>query len=426
MDQGAAMGTPARLSALAPFSVRSFRFQWPADLATSWAFEMETLILGWYVLVETESVLMLTLFGSLQFVGTLIAPMFGVGGDRLGHRNLLCAMRATYALLALTLMILAFTDILSPVHVFAVAAVAGLVRPSDLVMRNALVGETMPPGVLMGAMSISRTTADSARAAGALAGAGLVAVAGMGPAYAVIASLYTISFLLTLAIGNRKEAADPAAPASAPPISSPWRDLKEGAVYIWATPRLRAAMYLAFLVNLTAFPLTGGLLPYVAREEYGLDRTGLGYLVAGFASGALLGSLALSRFGAGIRAARMTIVFAIVWYAFLLVFIQMPGPVGGFAMLVVAGFVQSLCMVPMSVMLLRGSGARLRGRVMGVRMLAVYGLPLGLLAAGPLIEMSSYAATATAYAGGGLLFTLVIAIRWRAELWPADAPGNAR
>ena len=42
---------------LAPFAVRSFRFQWPADLATSWAFEMEALILSWYVLVETGSVL---------------------------------------------------------------------------------------------------------------------------------------------------------------------------------------------------------------------------------------------------------------------------------------------------------------------------------------------------------------------------------
>src|ERR671928_120558 len=50
----------ARPSTFAPFSVRAFRFQWPADLATSWAFEMETLILGWYVLVETQSVLLLT------------------------------------------------------------------------------------------------------------------------------------------------------------------------------------------------------------------------------------------------------------------------------------------------------------------------------------------------------------------------------
>src|SRR4029450_6738715 len=89
--------TSPRASALAPFRIRSFRFQWPADLATSWAFEMETLILGWDGLVETQSVLMLTLFASLQHIGTLIAPMFGVMGDRIGHRNVLWAMRTLYA-----------------------------------------------------------------------------------------------------------------------------------------------------------------------------------------------------------------------------------------------------------------------------------------------------------------------------------------
>ena len=35
---------------LAPFRVRSFRFQWPADLLTSWGIEMENLVLGWYIL----------------------------------------------------------------------------------------------------------------------------------------------------------------------------------------------------------------------------------------------------------------------------------------------------------------------------------------------------------------------------------------
>ena len=81
----------------APLRVRSFRFQWPADLLTSWAFEMETLILGWYVMVGTGSVLLLTTFGSLQLLGTLAAPMFGVLGDRLGGRAMLCGMRASYA-----------------------------------------------------------------------------------------------------------------------------------------------------------------------------------------------------------------------------------------------------------------------------------------------------------------------------------------
>ena len=95
---------PARPSALAPFHIRNYRFQWPADLLTSWAFEMETLILGWYVLVETGSVLLLTVFASLNYIGTLIAPMFGMVGDRIGHRDLLVMMRATYAVLAATLM----------------------------------------------------------------------------------------------------------------------------------------------------------------------------------------------------------------------------------------------------------------------------------------------------------------------------------
>ena len=152
---------------LAAFRVRSFRFQWPADLLTSWAFEMETLILGWYVMVQTGSVLLLTLFVSAQFLGTLGGPMFGVLGDRVGGRLMLCAMRAIYATLAVTVMLLAFTGGLTPAWAIALAALNGIVRPNDLVMRNALIGETIPPDHLMGALGMSRATMDSARVGGA-------------------------------------------------------------------------------------------------------------------------------------------------------------------------------------------------------------------------------------------------------------------
>ena len=120
------MTTPRPSLTLAPFRVRSFLFQWPADLFTSWAFEMETVILGWYVLVHTGSVLLLTVFGSLHFLGTLGAPMFGVLGDRLGGRAMLCVMRAGYAALALILMLFALAGRLTPYQAVAVAAVAGL------------------------------------------------------------------------------------------------------------------------------------------------------------------------------------------------------------------------------------------------------------------------------------------------------------
>ena len=409
----------AGTSLLAPFRVRSFRFQWPADLATSWAFEMETLILGWFVLVETGSVVLLTAFGSLQFFGALIAPMFGVIGDRIGFRNLLCLMRASYAMLALVLTAFAFAGTLGAVHVFVIATICGLVRPSDLVMRNALIGQTMPADQLMGAMGVSRTTSDSARIAGSLAGAGLVATFGMGPAYVAITLFYLLSLGLTLGVAGKRT-------GLATARVSPWRDLAEGIGYVWTTPRLLAAMWLAFLVNLTAFPLSGGLLPFVAKDVYGMGQAGLGTLAASFAFGALLGSITVTARGAAIRPARVMIVSSLAWHSLLLVFAQSDHAATGIVILMLAGFMQSLCMIPLAVLLLRNAADRFRGRVMGVRMLAIYSMPIGLLAAGVLIGRIGFAATASIYCVTGLVFTLCIAVHWRAELWRRDAPANAR
>ncbi|MDO8597371.1 MAG: MFS transporter [Sulfuricaulis sp.] len=418
------MSATSRVSALAPFQVRSFRFQWPADLATSWAFEMETLILSWYVLVETGSVLLLTVFASLLYTGTLLAPIFGVMADRVGHRNLLCAMRAVYATLATTLMTFIFMGVLTPVHVLVIATLTGIVRPSDLGMRAALVGETMPADRLMGAMSVQRTTQDSARIAGALTGAGLVATLGMGSAYLVVVSLYGVSFLLTLKAGGAGSAHRPRDTSAQRP--SPWRDLRAGVAYVWTTPYLLAAMCIAFLVNLTAYPMVNGLLPYVAKAIYLTDQTGLGYLVASFAFGALLGAIVLSRIGHAIRPGRMMIIFCGVWFALLIVFAQMQSPVGGIPALMLAGLAQSLCMIPMSALLLRNTGAQFRGRIMGIRMLMIYGVPIGLLTSSPLIGRFGYPTTATLYCVIGLAFTLLIAVRWRADLWRIEAPANTR
>lgn len=111
--------------ALGPFALKSFRFQWPADLLTSWAGEMEGIILSWYIIVESGSVLLLTVYGSLQYLGTLLSPLFGVMGDRIGHRNLLCVMRAGYFVFATTIMTLAFTGIIRPSYILVVAACMG-------------------------------------------------------------------------------------------------------------------------------------------------------------------------------------------------------------------------------------------------------------------------------------------------------------
>ena len=296
------------------FQVKSFRYQWPADLATSWAFEMETILLGWYILSTSGSVLMLVVYGSLQYLGSLLSPVFGVVCDRMGYRRMLWSTRAIYALLAFGIMLLSYFEALTPERVLILAAIVGIIRPSDQMMRNALIARTLPAAQLMGALGISRMTSESARIAGALAGAGIVAVLGMTSAYAVVTLLYVISFWLSRGVDD----VQPSPNATA--LASPLQDLKSAFTYVWHKPILMGAMAVAFLVNLLAFPFALGLLPYAAKNIFLTNQTGLGFLGASFAFGGLLASLTLSSHKFKLRASQTMIIASVAWFALDLVF----------------------------------------------------------------------------------------------------------
>ena len=380
---------------------------------------MEIIVLGWFILVKTDSVLLLTLYGALQYLGTLIAPAMGMASDRFGARNVLTAMRSVYAFAGIVLMTLAFLGALQPLFVFLLAALSGLIRASDTGVRNALSAEILPAEHLMAGIGLSRITSDSARVAGALAGAAVYAAIGMAPACAVFATFYLAGTLFTFLVGPSPTARAVVSRAS------PWAQMREGMVHVWNTPPLLAAMWLAFLVNLTAWPWTLGLLPYVARTVLQAGQPGLGALAASFSGGALLGSLTVSLIGRRILPARFMLLGALAWHALLLVFTHMPTLTSACALLIVAGFAQSLSMIPMAVMLLHIAGPRFRGRIMGVRMLAIYGLPVGLLLTGALIPRLGFGPTAILYCSIGIATTLFVGWRWRAVLWPLSQPANA-
>jgi hypothetical protein len=128
----------------------------------------------------------------------------------------------------------------------------------------------------------------------------------------------------------------------------------------------------------------------------------------------------------GIRVARLMIGATVVWYSTLLVFAHMQTVPAAIACLMLAGFSQSLTMISIAVILMRTASEHFRGRVMGMRMLVIYSLPLGLLAAGSLIGEIGFAATGTLYAAAGLALMLAIVLHWRADLWHVHAPANVK
>jgi MFS family permease len=320
--------------------------------------------------------------------------------------------------MALLVMSLALTDSLQTWHVFVIATITGVSRVADNVARQALIADIVPARSLLNAIGLSRTTQDAAKIAGSLLGAGLFASFGLGNAYIGVTAFYTGSVLLMLGIT--------VAGSATPKVhENPVRTLKTGLVYMRRSPAIMAIMYLAFLVNLTVFPLTNGLMPVVARDIYGTDENGLARLLAVAAAGAMAASLAMAAFVRVRSPERVMVVTILIWHVLTLIFALVDTTILAYPLLAGIGMMSSISMVAMSVLLMTITVREFRGRVMGVRMLAVYGLPVGLLAGGALTDALGIELTLVIFSVGGLAMLLVALLVWP-ELWrgvpPEDAP----
>jgi len=371
----------------------------------TWGSEMETLILGWYILVATDSPFLVGVLGALRFSGTLTAPIVGVIADRVSRKLMLIILRSGAGASALALLLLVVFDQIQPWHIFVIAGFSGLMRSSDNVLRQSLIADTVPRDLLMNASGLARTTQDTARIVGALLGATLLSRLGLGWAYVGVTAFYVFSVLMALGIS---------AVRSSLPVAhvNPVTEMKQGVKYMVKSPVIQPIMFLAFLVNATAFPLTNGLLPVVARDVYGHDENGLALMVSVFAVGALVGSMLMAAVVNSRRPERFMMLTMVVWYVLLILFAQTDSDAVGLPLLALIGASISFCMISMSVVLMMFTKFEMRGRVMGVRMLAVYGLPMGLVLGGWLIEIYGVPAAITGYAIAGLVLVVASIVKW--------------
>ena len=186
-------------------------------------------------------------------------------------------------------------------------------------------------------------------------------------------------------------------------------------------PMVKGVMVLAFLVNLTAFPLTMGLMPVLARDVFGVDQNGLAQLVATTAGGALVGSVAVAGLGRVARPERLMVAATVVWYVLLLA-VSRAGTMGSaLPLLGLTGAAMSAAMITGMVVLLGTTAREFRGRIMGVRMMAVYGLPIGLLLGGFLSERYGVQNAVAVFALAGIAGTVAIML-----VWPSLVRGGGR
>jgi len=244
----------------------------------------------WLVLELTGSGVAVGLTTALQFLPILLFGAWGgLLADRVSKRRLLIVTQALMALPALALLGVVVAGVVAPWMVFALVFVRGAVNAVDNPTRQSFVIEMVGPGRVVNAVSLNSVIVHSARILGPGVAGVLIAIAGVGPCFAINA--LTFAAMIFALWGMEPSQLSP----------SPRAERERGAVraglrYVRRTPELAVPLALMALVG--AFGLNFQvILPLLARFSFEGGASTYAALVAAMGAGSVLGALATGAHG---------------------------------------------------------------------------------------------------------------------------------
>jgi predicted MFS family arabinose efflux permease len=182
------------------------------------------------------------------------------------------------------------------------------------------------------------------------------------------------------------------------------KELREVLQYIKRSKEILGLQLIAVFANLFGFPLTNTLLPIFVRDVLHVGADGLGWLMSASSAGAFL-AVAYLALKDSQHKGRLLCYSSIGWGISLLLLSLVRTFGLSSIFLFAVGITNSVSMVMVSTLLMMLAVEHMRGRVMGVRMLAVFPLSLGNLIAGILANAIGVSATISIQ---GILFIISV------------------
>jgi MFS family permease len=341
---------------------------------------MQNVAQGWLVYQLTGSPLYLGLVSFMASIPVLFLSLgAGVLIDRLPRRTVLLATQTTAMTLALILSILVFTNVVQPWHVLVLSFLLGVSQAFDGTARQTFVKDMVGKEDMMNAIALNSALFNMSRIIGpALAGITLAAV---GPALCFL--LNGLSFLAVIFGIWRMELPKFVPPARAVSLVS---EIKEGLSYIRDNETMRILMLVISISSIFGFAYNA-LLPAYAQDVLHVDAQGLGFLSAASGIGALGGALLMASFGQSMRKGMLLTLGSLLFPVMLILFALNGAFLGALLLLVAASFGAMIQNTTANTLVQTNVPDRLRGRVMSVYMLTLFGFsPLGALQAGVFAE----------------------------------------
>ena len=371
---------------------------------------MELVILSWFILAESNSPFILGIYGALRFGGTLIAPVIGLIADTVGRKKMLITVRISFLLNSIVGLSLSVLGILNVWKILIMAAFLGLSKTSEMIVRQSLVPDILKKSQVKNGVALERAGSDLSQIFAPIIGGFLLSFSGMSVSYGMVAIFYATSTIASVMI------------TIDPPEKFYTRknthginlltNVFEGIKYVAKMPHLSSLMTLAVIINLTAFPLYFSLTAVVAKEILETTSGGLGILLGIYSAGAATGSIAMGGNLYQEQKGRLLVIGSIIWHITVFLMALVNSENLAYTILFVSGFSQSVTVVLMASMILDMTPTELRGRIMGLRQLAVGALPFGLTISGLLAENVGIGTTLILNGIVGLVLIAVTLVIW--------------
>jgi MFS family permease len=340
-----------------------------------------------------------------QIPGFLLAPVGGAVADSFSRHRILVTTQTIAMLLAFALAVLTLTGTVAVWHVYALAAILGVVNAFDIPSRQAFVADLVGREDLVNAIALNSSMINGARLVGPAVAGLLVATIGEGWCFFVNALSYiaVIAGLLRMRVAWHER--------SAGQRRSPVRRVVEGFSFVGRTGPIRALIILLGLVSLFGMPYTV-LMPVFADRILHVGAGGLGMLLGAAGVGAMCAALLLLA-RRGVRGMGRWVAFSSVGFgASLVLFSQLQDFRLAVAVLVVVGFSMIIQIASSNTLVQAMAPDALRGRVMAVYSMMFLGMaPVGALLAGWLAERVGAANTVALGGAGCILSALVFSLR---------------
>lgn len=378
-----------------------FRNLWSAQLISMFGDGLYNVALPWFVYVQTHSGAKTALTVAVATLPYLLFGIIaGVYVDRWGRkRTLVCSDLARAAVLAL-LPLLLLRGFNFPV-VLAVAFLLPVFGRFFVPAQRATTPLLVHDDGLVAANALMEGAGNTAYIAGPVIAGALLAVTGAVPLLFADGATFLASAFFISRIRFSRQAAPVTLTASVR------AELMEGLRTVWHTPQLRTLCSIAPFAT-AGFAVVPALLPVWVQRSAHAGAGAYGVLTAAFFVGALLGSLALTRYGARIGQRWMVLGGILALTLSIGAFSQSHTVAAGILALAVMGTGVSAFNVGALTMLQRGSPAGAQGRVFAFNESASQCLrPLAVVGAGIVADAAGINPTLLAIAGGLLAVWVV-------------------